>query len=88
MSQINNQLTDKDRMADILNDEKSMIKGYSTYVVKASCPELRDVLSNNMMRMCTTQYQTFDLMRQRNWYPIKPVNPQDVQEANTQFQQL
>lgn len=84
----NNSFSEKDMMYDILAEEKSLVKSYSDFITEASCTELRNVLTDNFDRSGFAQYQTFDMLCQRNWYSIKPVPSQQVAEAKGKFTAL
>lgn len=80
--------TDQDRMEDLLAQEKYLIDGYSTFIPEASCPQLRQVLSENMNGCCASQYAVFDKMSQLGWYPVKSASQQEVDEAVQKSSQL
>lgn len=40
-------LTDKDRMEDMLTQEKYLISVYSSFIPEADCPQLKTVLTDN-----------------------------------------
>jgi len=84
----NMQLNDQDRLNDLLSQEKTLIGGYATNLCEASCQNLRGVLQQNMQATAQDQYQVFDQMRQRNWYPIEQVPPDKVQTAKQQMGQM
>lgn len=52
--------TDQDRMEDLLAQEKYLIDGYSTFIPEASCPQLRQVLCDNLNGCFNDQYAVFD----------------------------
>ena len=41
-------MNDQDRMQDLLAQEKYLIDGYATFIPEASCPDLRQVLNENL----------------------------------------
>ena len=80
--------TDQDRMEDLIAQEKYLINGYSTFIPEATCPELRQVLSENLNGCCCSQYAVFDKMSQLGWYPIKNAQQAEIDEAKQKFTQL
>ena len=79
---------DQDRMEDLISQEKFLIDGYSTFIPEADCPELRQVLTENLNGCCNSQYAVFDQMRTLGWYPSKPAPQADIDEARTKSDQL
>ena len=81
-------LSDQDRMEDLLAQEKYLIDGYSTFIPEASCPELRQVLCDNLNGCFNNQYAVFDKMSQLGWYPAKSAPQADIDEAMQKSAQL
>ena len=81
-------LTDQDRMEDLLAQEKYLIDGYSTFIPEAACPELRQVLCDNLNGCFNNQYTIFDKMSQLGWYPTKAAPQADVDEITQKSAQL
>lgn len=84
----NVQWNDQDIITDLLSTEKWLSGTYATNITECSCANLRRVLLDNFASICNDQYQLFDQMRQRNWYPVKNAQPQEVQAAKQQFAQM
>ncbi len=82
------QLTDQDRLGDMLSQEKQLIDTYSTYIPEASCPNLRQVLEDNFTDCVKDQYTVFDYMNQRGWYEVKTATAQEVTDAVNKCNQL
>lgn len=80
--------TDQDRMEDLLAQEKYLIDGYSTFIPEASCPQLRQVLCDNLNGCFNNQYAVFDKMSQLGWYPTKNAPQADIDEARQKSEQL
>ena len=80
--------TDQDRMEDLLAQEKYLIDGYATFIPEASCPELRNVLSDNLNGCFTDQYTVYDKMSNLGWYPTKNALQAEIDEAKQKFSQL
>ena len=80
--------TDQDRMEDLIAQEKYLINGYSTFIPEATCPELRQVLSENLNGCFGSQYAVYDKMSQLGWYPSKNAQQTEIDEAKQKFTQL
>ena len=80
--------TDQDRMEDLLAQEKYLADGYSTFIPEATCPELRQVLSENLNGCFNNQYTVFDKMTQMGWYATKNAPQADIDEARQKFTQM
>ena len=80
--------TDQDRMEDLLAQEKYLIDGYATFIPEASCPELRNVLSDNLNGCFNDQYTVYDKMSNLGWYPTKNAPQVEIDEAKQKFSQL
>ena len=81
-------LSDRDRLEDLLSQEKYLINAYGTFVPEATCPQLRQVLTTNLTDCIQNQYTLFDQMNQMGWYPVKPAPAQDIDTARQKFAQL
>ena len=75
MNTINNcpqVLTDQDKIEDLLSEEKYLISGYGTFIPEASCPQLRQVLTQNFTECVQNQYTIIARKAQRrlcaNWH--------------------
>ena len=80
--------SDQDRMEDLISQEKFLIDGYSTFIPEATCPELRQVLSENLNGCFNNQYTVFDKMRQLGWYPGKNAAQADIDHAKQKYSQM
>lgn len=81
-------LADQDILEDMIAQEKYLIDSYSSFIPEATCPQLRQVLSDNLNGCCTSQYAVFDKMSQLGWYPIKNASQQEIDEALQKSGQL
>lgn len=84
----NKQLSEKELMQDLLTSEKQVITAYSTGITETSCQNLRNTLVKNFECVQDVQYQVFDAMSKKGWYPTKDAPAQDVQEAKQQATQM
>ena len=81
-------LTDQDRLEDMLSQEKYLISSYSTFIPEATCPQLRQVLTANFSDCVQNQYTVFDQMNQMGMYPVKPAPMNEIDTARQKFAQL
>lgn len=81
-------LCDQDKMEDLLSEEKSLIGSYGTLIPEASCPQLRQTLTQNFTECLQNQYTIFDQMAQLGWYPTKAAPAADVNAARDKFSRL
>lgn len=61
-------------------------------MTESSCPNLRNTLEQNFKNVEQIQYNIFNAMHQKGWYPIKDAAAPEVQqlknESNTMVSQL
>jgi len=84
----NANMTEKELLTDLLNTEKQLIKEYASNTTESACPNLRQVLIDNMIECSQDQYQIFEQMRQRNMYKVKDAPDQEVAAAKQNLQTL
>lgn len=84
---MNQPLSDEDMMNDLLSQEKQLVSSYATFLCEASCPNLRNVLTQNMHQIQQDQYQVFDQMRSRGWYTLEASPAPMVNKAKQKMQQ-
>jgi len=81
-------LSEKDLLNDLLNQEKQMVTSYATYLTEASCHNLRKLLSNQLSQTSHDQYQVFEQMREKGYYQGKDASDQEVQQVKTNFKAM
>ena len=82
------ELTDQDRMEDLLTQEKYLIGAYSSFIPEASCQQLKSVLTSNFDGCVQNQTEIFDKMSQLGWYPAKSAPKPEVEAARQKYQQM
>ena len=80
-----NLITEKDMLQDILVLEKDIVKTYASYLIEASCENLRDVLNENLRDSACDQFNVFSAMNERNLYPVKDAPQTEVDTAKKKF---
>ena len=78
-------LTEQDTMNDLLAMEKQIISSYNVGITEASCPDLRQTLTNSLIGSQQMQFEVFDTMRKQGWYQTKNAQEQDVTNAKNKF---
>ncbi len=81
-------MQDKDMMHDLLNSEKYIISGYSTGMTETSCENLKKTLMENYQKVQTLQYNLFNTMNQKGWYPTKDADSKEVQQVKDDASKL
>ena len=74
-------LSEQELLADLLNQEKRMVKDYAGNITESSNVSLRRLMTGNMTECSQDQFSIFDQMSQRNMYPTKPAQQQQIQTA-------
>ncbi|MGI5878526.1 MAG: spore coat protein [Christensenellales bacterium] len=78
-------MSEKELMYDLLNQEKEIAKLYATAITESSCPNMRQVLNQNMQQTCADQYSLFDQMRNKGYYQSKDAQASEVQQAKQKY---
>lgn len=81
-------MSEKELLLDLLNEEKALIKEYASDVTESSCPSLRQVLIGNLTECSSDQFVVFDQMRARNMYKTKDAPQSEVQTLKQETQTL
>lgn len=80
-------VNDRDRMQDLLAQEKYMTSGYDTSRNEASHHELYMVLAENHHACHRAQRDIYDMMFKKGWYKVPVADAPAVTHAYDQFQQ-
>ena len=84
----NAQLNDQDIIDDLLTMEKQIISAYNTGITEASCQNLRQTLTSNLLETQQLQYTIFDTMKKKGWYQTKDAQDQDVNNAKNKYSNI
>lgn len=79
------EMNDRDRMNDMLTQEKYLTQGYNTGLNEMQNPRLRQTIWNILNETHQMQFQIFDQMWQKGWYKIKAADQQEIGQAYQQF---
>jgi spore coat protein CotF len=80
-------VNDRDRMQDLLAQEKYMATGYNNGMIEASHDGLFQVLKQNQENCHKLQRQLFDTMFKKGWYKLPVADAQSVAYSYNQFEQ-
>ena len=75
------QLTEQDMVKDCLYDEKQMLSLYITFLIEAACQNTRGELMRIITESQQVQFEVFNAMKARGWYPVKQAPMPEVAQA-------
>lgn len=81
-------LTEQEIMNDALLTEKLLLYAYGTHIAEATCQNLRNELSVIITETQQVQFEIFNTMKNKGWYPVKQAPIHEVQDAIMKFQQV
>lgn len=79
---------DQHMINDLLSTEKHLAGEYGNLLVEGSTQQIRDLLTQNMKETACDQFQVYQQMEQRGWYPMKAAQQPDIQTAKQKFTQM
>ncbi len=83
-----NQICDQTIMWDCLKDQKYLASTYTTMATEMACTGLlQDALKVGQEEI-RINYDLFQLMNQRGWYPVSAANQQEVGKVKSKSQTL
>jgi spore coat protein CotF len=78
-------LNDKDALMDVLMQEKDILKVYGSFLPEGSTAELRSLLEGNMMSISKQQFELFQQMNSKGYYPLKGAKTQAINDVLTTY---
>lgn len=81
-------LTEKDKLQDMLNQEKEIVKVYGAFITEASTQELRSLFKQNLVECSEDQFCVFEEMQNRNYYSLKAAQPTEIMQEKTKFENM
>lgn len=79
------QMSDKDRINDLLATEKSLCSGYNIAINEAGTDLLYQLQLNLLIETHHAQRQLFHLMHQKGWYPLEQAPQEQIKQKTQQF---
>ncbi len=81
-------MTEKELLTDLLNQEKQMMSLYATGIQEASCKNLRKILGNQFSQTSQDQFELFDQMREKGYYQTQDAASQYVQQVKNTYKNM
>ena len=81
----NKSMSEQDILNDLLAMEKQISSAYNTGITEASCPNLRQTLTDSLVGTQQMQFTVYDSMRNQGWYQGKDAPDQDVNNAKNKY---
>lgn len=79
------EMSDQDRINDMLATEKYLTTAYNTAVNEASCDQLYRTQMTFLNELHQCQRDLFSLMQRRGWYTIDQAQTQDIVQTAQKF---
>lgn len=79
------QMCDRDRLTDILTEEKFLTDGFNTAVREASHPALHQEMMAILNETHQCQYQIYEFMYQQGMYPLEAADASKLAETYQKF---
>ncbi|MBR2968149.1 MAG: spore coat protein [Clostridia bacterium] len=74
-------LSDKEIISDVLGSHKALIKLYGTALCETSCPQLRNLIDNQLSECAEDQFDAFLYMHERGLYPTDSAPMPKINQA-------
>lgn len=81
-------MTEKELLSDLLNQEKQMMSLYATGIQEASCRNLRKLMAGQFNQTSQDQYELFDRIRDKGYYQSKDATSQEVQQVKNTYKHV
>ena len=75
------ELTLQEILQDLLCCEKYMLEMYKQYTIEASNEKLKELCIQNMKDTFALQFDIFEKMKERNFYPVENAESKKVEMA-------
>ena len=79
-------MDDKTMLTDALTSQKTVTTGYNTFANECACPNLRQEMMDLLSDEHDIQYELFQEMDKRGWYPTTPAEKQKITDLKKQFE--
>lgn len=80
-------VNDKEALLDVLMQEKDIMKVYGSFIPEGSTEQLRTILQDNLDVVTKQQFQVFDKMNKKGYYPLKEAKAQAINDVKNTFAQ-
>ena len=82
----NSTFKDEQIAGDVLSSQKSTTKLYDKFAVESNMPQLHKDFMKILEQEHEMQIEMFELMKNKNWYPIELAENQKIEEARKTFE--
>lgn len=80
-----NKLNDTQIIADVLSNQKMIVKLYGDSIIESSCPKMRTTLTQVQKEVSDCQFDCFTYMTTNNLYPIEYAQDIKLTQAINKF---
>ena len=80
-----NQLTDQEMITDVLSSQKFVTGNYNTVANEAKSHQVHDAFMSILKEEHDMQFEVFNEMQSRGWYPTENAEQQKVNAAKQKF---
>lgn len=78
-------INEQDSLSDLLMQEKDIMKVYGTFLPEGSTVKLREIMQKNLDIVAKQQFEVFEAMKEKGYYPVKEAKSQEIEEAKKTF---
>jgi spore coat protein CotF len=79
------EMNDRDRVNDIMTQQKYLSHGYNVGLYETQHPELRKTISQILQDVHDCQHRLFNLMFEKGWYKMKMADAAEIAQVHQQF---
>lgn len=79
---------DQSLLWDCLKDQKFLAGNYNTMATEVACSQLLQNTLRIHQEEININYDIFNLMHAKGWYPVPAAEQQKIQQTQTKVQQL
>ena len=83
---LNNALSEKDLLMDLMYSEKQICDLYNNAVILSSCPDLRQIFLKCLHDAQDIQYNLFNAIDQRGWNQVELASEKEIQNVVKKYQ--
>ena len=80
-------LSDKLMLSDVLMHLKDLMTTSGMGIKESNCEKMRALLTSTSGRTATHQFELFQYMNEKGFYPVKNAPPTDLKETFALFQE-
>lgn len=81
-------MQDKELMDDCLTSQKYITDGYNTFANECANEQLRQTVMQLLNEEHSIQFDVFNQMHSRGWYPTPAAQQKKIDETKTKFQNM